>query len=105
MYISPIATMPIAQALMRSERCRSFEINTERLLHSLKESNVELPQFVCRAAERILEFVGEEEGTHVTSRGARVAYQLSTLVVRQYEQAKDATLKKRCLDLIDEMEQ
>jgi len=83
---------------------RSFENETDRLLHALTESNVELPQVICRAAERILEFVGED-GTHIAHRGAMVAHEISTLVVRQYEQAKEATLKTRCLDLIDRMEQ
>lgn len=82
---------------------RSFENQTDRLLHALEESNVELPQVICRAAERILEFVGEE-GTHIANHGAMVAHHISTLVVRQYEQAKDAALKTRCLNLIDRME-
>ncbi len=82
---------------------RSFEIGTDRLLRSLEESNVELPQIVCRAAERILEFLGEE-GTHIAYHGSMVAMDISKLVVRQYEQTTDAEGKTRCLDLIDRME-
>ncbi len=83
--------------------CRSFENETDRLLHALNESNVELPQVICRAAERILEFI-REDGTHIAYRGAMVAREISTLVVRQYEQTKDESIKTRCLDLIDRME-
>lgn len=82
---------------------RSFEIGTDRLLRSLEESNVELPQIVCRAAERILEFLGEE-GTHIAYHGSMIAVGISTLVVRQYEQTTDAEVKTRCLELIDRME-
>jgi len=83
---------------------RSFENETGRLLHALEESNVELPQIICRAAERILGFLGEE-GTHIAYRGAMVANSISKLIVRQYEQSTNATMKKHCLDLIDQMEQ
>jgi len=82
---------------------RSFENETGHLLHALEESNVELPQIICRAAERVLEFLGEE-GTHYASHGAIVAQSISKLIVRQYEQSTNATTKKQCLDVIDQME-
>ena len=82
---------------------KSFEHETDRLLHALEESNVELPQIICRAAERVLEFL-DDEGTHHASHGAMVAQSISKLIVRQYEQSTDATMKKHCLDLIDQME-
>lgn len=82
---------------------KCFENKSERLLHALKESNVQLPQIICRAAERILEFLGEE-GTHIAYHGAMVAHEISTLVVRQYEQTTNDAVKTRCLDLIDQME-
>jgi hypothetical protein len=34
-----------------------------------------------------------------------VAQSISKLIVRQYEQSTDATMKKQCLDLIDQIEQ
>lgn len=83
---------------------RSFENETDHLLHALEASNVELPQIICRAAERVLEFLGDE-GTHHVSHGAMVAHSISKLIVRQYEQSTGATMKKQCLDLIDQMEQ
>jgi hypothetical protein len=82
---------------------RAFECETDRLLHALEQSNVELPHIICRACERVLEFVGEE-GANVASRGALVAHNISALIVRQYEQTTDLATKTRCLDLIDRME-
>lgn len=80
-----------------------FEVETDRLLHALKESNAELPQIICRAAERILEFLGEQ-GTHIMHHGALVAHDIATLIVRQYEQTPDEAIKTWCLNLIDQME-
>lgn len=80
-----------------------FENETDRLLRSLEKSNVELPNIICRAAERVLEFV-DEEGRSVAYRGALTASSISKLVVRQYEQTTDSETKSRCLDLIDRME-
>jgi hypothetical protein len=83
---------------------KSFEKETDTLLRALEESNVELPDIICRAAERVLDFLGEE-GTHIAYHGSLVAHHISTLVVRQYEQTTDDAIKTRCLDLIDRMEQ
>jgi len=82
---------------------RSFEIGTDRLLRSLEGPNVELPQIDCLAAEHILGFLGEE-GTHIAYHGSMIAVGISTLVVRRYQQAAEAEVKTRCLDLIDRME-
>ena len=72
-------------------------------MHALKESKVELPDIVCRAAERTLDFIGEE-GTHIAHHGSMIAHSISALVVRQYEQTTDIAVKTHCLDLIDRME-
>ena len=89
--------------IARFIKSKCFENETDRLLHALEESNVELPQIVCQAAERVLEFLGEE-GTHIAYHGSMVAHEISTLVVRQYEQTTDDIIKSHCLDLIDRME-
>ena len=60
-------------------------------------------KIICRAGERILEFLGEE-GTHIAYHSSMVAQSISKLIVRQYEQSTDAETKKQCLDLIDQME-
>lgn len=81
-----------------------FENETDRLLRSLEKSNTELPHIICRAAERILEFISEE-GRSMAYRGAMTASSISKLVVRQYEQTTDPEIKSHCLELIDRMEQ
>ena len=70
---------------------KSFESGADDLLHALEESNVELPEIICRAADRIHESV--------------ISYSMSTLVVRQYQQTTDDSVKAHCLDIIDRMEQ
>ena len=90
--------------VLRFIESRAFESDPYDVLRVLEESNLAVPDVVCRAAERVLGFLGEE-GTHVAYRGSMVAKTLSTLVVRQYQQAVDEALKRRCLDLIDQMEE
>lgn len=82
---------------------KCFENETDCLLLALEQSNVELPQIICRAAERTLDFLGEE-GTRIAYHGSMVAHGISTLVVRQYEQTRIDAIKTHCLDLIDRME-
>ena len=82
----------------------SIEDNAESLMHSLRESNVELPQVVCKTATRIIEFLGDE-GRDFAHRGVMVAGDMATLVVRLYEQTNDESMKTNCLDLIDRPEQ
>jgi hypothetical protein len=89
--------------LLEFVNSESFLENGEHLLRSLEKSRVALPQVVCQAAERILELVGAG-GADLRNRSALVARLISKLVVRQYAQAKQEPLKRRCLDLIDHME-
>lgn len=95
--------LSLQEFIARFIESRGFETEPRDLLRSLAQSNVELPQIVCRAAERILGFLGEA-GTHIAHHGSMIAMSISTLVVRQYEQTTNAELKTRCLDLIDRME-
>ncbi len=83
---------------------KAFENGAYALLHILEESNVELPEIICPAADRILEFVGQE-GTNIAYRESIVAQIISKLIVRQYQQTGDEKVKTRCLDIIDRMEQ
>ena len=95
--------LQLEEFIARFIESKCFENETDRLLHALEQSNVELPHIICRAAERFLDFLGEE-GTHIAYRGSMVAHSISTLVVRQYEQTTDDAIKTHCLDLIDRME-
>lgn len=83
---------------------RSFESDPEELLHVLVDSRAELPNVIVRAAERIVEIIGDK-GSNLQLREASTAHSIATLVVRQYAQTTDPTLKRKCLDLIDQMEQ
>ena len=82
---------------------KCFECDPDCLLRSLVKSNVKLPAIICRAAERVLELVGAEGGS-IANKGARSAFNISKLVIRQYEQSSDSKTKSHCLDLIDQME-
>lgn len=82
---------------------RSFESDPEELLRVLDESRAELPNVIVRAAERIVTIIGDK-GSNIQFREASTAHSIATLVVRQYAQTTDPTLKRKCLDLIDKME-
>ena len=90
--------------LLRFIESKAFESAPHYVLRALEDSNLALPHVICRAAERVLGFLGVE-GTHIAGRGSMAASSLATLVVRQYQQTTDNTLKTRCLDLIDRMEE
>ena len=90
--------------VLRFIESKAFESGPYYVLRVLEESNLGVPDVICRAAERVLGFLGEE-GTHVAYHGSMVAQSIATLVVRQYQQATVTGLKRRCLDLIDQMEE
>jgi hypothetical protein len=101
-HLSGERLLQLTELIAQFIESRCFESETNCILHSLAESNVRLPHIICRAAERILEFLGEE-GTHVAYHGSMVAHDISMLVVRQYEQSTDELIKIHCLNLIDRM--
>ena len=82
---------------------RSFESDPEELLRVLDDSRAELPNVIVRAAERIVTIIGDK-GSNIQFREASTAHSIATLVVRQYAQTTDTALKRKCLDLIDQME-
>ena len=90
--------------VLRFIESKAFENEPYYLLRALEESSLAMPDVICRAAERVLEFLGEE-GAHVAHRGSMIAKSIATLVVRQYQQAVDASMRTRCLNLIDQMEE
>ena len=89
--ISGERLLQLKDFISRFIESKSFESGADDLLHALEESNVELPEIICRAADRIHESV--------------ISYSMSTLVVRQYQQTTDDSVKTHCLDIIDRMEQ
>ena len=93
----------LEKTILRYIESRSFESDPEELLRVLVDSQAELPNVIVRAAERIVTIIGDK-GSNLQFREASTAHSIATLVVRQYAQTTDPTLKRKCLDLIDEME-
>jgi hypothetical protein len=89
--------------ILRYIESKSFESDPEELLRVLDDSRAELPNVIVRAAERIVTIIGEK-GSNIQFREASTAHSIATLVVRQYAQTTDPALKRKCLDLIDQME-
>jgi Txe/YoeB family toxin of Txe-Axe toxin-antitoxin module len=89
--------------ILRYIESKSFESDPEQLLRVLDESRAELPNVIVRAAERIVTIIGDK-GSNLQFREASTAHSIATLVVRQFAQTTDPTLKRKCLDLIDQME-
>lgn len=81
----------------------AFESGPYDLLHAIEESNLAVPDVICRATEGVLKFLGEER-THVAHHESMIAKIIATLVVRQYQQTEEGSVKTRCLELIDRME-
>jgi hypothetical protein len=82
---------------------RAYPSPHDDLLRRLADSTWQLPDIVLRIAERFIEAAGirASDIQHASfSDGSQVA----TLVVRLYAQTADETVKRRCLDHIDEME-
>jgi len=75
----------------------------ETVVRVIEQSPVQLPDLVCDLIESAVSLY-RDEGGDMSKRGAAVAYELSKIVVRLYAQTEDPRIKKRCLDLIDEME-
>ena len=90
--------------MLRFVESTAFETGPYDLLHAIEESNLAVPDVICRSGERVLAFLGEE-GTHIAGDRSMIAQIIATLVVRQYQQTEGAIMKTRCLDLIDRMEQ
>ena len=91
-HVSGDRLLQLKEFITRFIESKCFQDEPYDLLRALEQSNVRLPEIVCRAAERVLEFLGEE-GTHIAYRGSMVAHGISTLVVRQYEQTRDDCVK------------
>jgi hypothetical protein len=75
----------------------------EPLVHALESSLVQLPDLVCRFAERCIEVYRAEAGD-ISTAASGVAMYLSKIVVRLYAQTEDPAVQSRCLNMIDEME-
>ena len=72
------------------------------LTHTLERSNDPLPAEVCDLAERAVAAYGPKAGD-VRLRESAAAYDLAPLVMRLHEETDDSDLRRRVLDVIDDM--
>ncbi len=72
------------------------------LAHSLGQSHEPLPAEVCDLAERTVAAYGPKGGDMRLREGG-VAHSLAPLVIRLHEETDDPELRRRVLDVIDEM--
>ena len=72
------------------------------LTHALERSHEPLPAEVCDLAERAVVAYGPKAGD-ITGREAAAAYELGPLVMRLHEETDDPDLRRRVLDVIDDM--
>ncbi|TDU63029.1 hypothetical protein EI77_04550 [Prosthecobacter fusiformis] len=78
----------------------AFVENSHELIHALEKSTEALPEVICRIPERL---IAEYRAEQQSGQTRRWIYHLPALIARLYEQARDAQIKSRCLDIIDGM--
>ena len=61
--------LQLKELILKFIESRSFETDPDDILRALETSSAELPHVICRAAERILEIIGDK-GTSMAHRGA-----------------------------------
>jgi len=83
-------------------RSQAYEEDAFAFFQALETTTVRLPDAVCRACER------EIERLHETPRSEGYRYgrftdRNRTLILRLYEQTENEDMKRRCLDIIDQL--
>lgn len=86
--ISLASLAPLFEAFIASP---TFESNRRELMYLLKASGARLPDIVLLAFEKIL------------ASEAHTGWLDTTLIYRLYEDSPDPAVRRRCLDLIDEL--
>ena len=78
------------------------EADVTVLTHALERSHEPLPAEVCELAERAVDAYGPKAG-EIRLRESAAAYDLAPLVMRLHEETDDPELRRRVLDVIDDM--
>lgn len=78
----------------------AFEHAANFLLMGLEQAVDRLPDVVCRIPERALELFRAQEDKN---QHPWWTHQMSTLVLRLYNQTRNPAIRRRCLDAIDNM--
>jgi len=92
---------PLIESYIESD---SFPTRHDYLIRRLEETHAPLPKVIVKAAERFLSVVKAHAGDSPHP-AVYESSTIATLIVRLYAQTNDATLRVKCLDLIDEMAQ
>jgi hypothetical protein len=75
----------------------------EVVVYALENSNVQLPDLVCRLGEKCIET--HLSGTDEASAKSNLTVMgLSKIILRLYAHTKERTIRLRCLNIIDDME-
>jgi hypothetical protein len=90
---------PLLNALVNS---RAIGDNIGTILHVLTQARQPLPAVTLDLCSRILAHHQDSLGD-LTSSSARMGHYLVPLVVRLHAQHSDPTIRRRCLDLIDQL--
>ena len=72
------------------------------LSYTLEQSHTQLPSAVCKLAERAVDAYGPK-GADFRLREAGAAYQLAPLIIRLHEETEYSDLRRRVLNVIDDM--
>ena len=77
-------------------------VDVSLLIYRLQESHEPLPPEVCDLAERAVAAYGPK-GADPRLREAGAAHRLAPLIMRLHEETDDPELRRRVLDVIDDM--
>ena len=80
----------------------SSDVDVFTLVYKLKQSHEPLPSEVCEWAERVVTACGPK-GKDFQLRESGAARELAPLIIRLHEETKDPELRRRVLDVIDDM--
>ncbi len=80
----------------------AYAKHNSNLIFVLHESPFAPPEVICRACKRLIEIAGASAGD-ISHGAAFDAHLLSDLVLRAYTSTKESAMKRRCLDVIDEL--
>jgi hypothetical protein len=79
-----------------------FNEHYAELIRALERTTAKLPDLTCLVCERLLTSANGSVGD-ITTEVSYYVHTLSQLVIRIYEQTSSSDIKKRCLDLLDQL--
>ena len=101
-YLEPDQIASRGSLIAHLARKMRSDDNVSILLHKLRQAQRSLPAAVCDLAERSIGLFGSGAASWQGRQGG-IANNLSSLMVRLYEETNDDTLRTRALNTIDDM--